>query len=412
MIWALTALIAFLAAPPPNDLEQAIKALEAEDYAQAAPLLEKALAEDPENAEVRFNLAFSYSQLQQDDKAIEHYTKVVEQKPDLPQARMNLGMLLLRQNRPAKAVPHLEKLAETRTDDFRVQFYLAHALEGSGKAEQAIVPYQKALELDPNSADAALGLGRSLARAGRFDEAETHYRQAERLDPGLAGQTLEFAEMLEQGGRKEQALALYQAYLTSHADAIAVKERAGLLLLDQKRYQEAIPLLEAAVAQDATAANQAALAEAYSLSDQPAKALPAWRAAVDADPGSAPLRIRYGNALLAAQHFDDAARNYHVALEKDPSLSDGWNGLAFSLYKLENYPGVLAALSEVRRRGPEKPAAIFLAAITQDKLQMYTEAKGNYERFLATGAGLEDEEFQSRQRIRAIEKILEKKLGK
>ena len=412
MIWALAALIAFLAAPSPNDLEQAVKALEAEDYAQAAPLLEKALAEDAENVELRFNLAFAYSQLQQDDKAIEHYAKVVEQKPNLPQARMNLGMLLLRQNRPAEAVPHLEALAPARPDDFRVQFYLAHALESSGRAEQAIAPYQQAVALDANSADAALGLGRSLARAGRFEEAEASYRRAGQLDPELAGQTLEFAEMLEQSGRKEQALALYLDYLASHTDAIAVKERAGLLLLDQKRFQEAIPLLEAAVAQDASAANQAALAEAYSLSDQPEKALPAWRAAVDADPASAPLRIRYGNALLAAQLFDDAARNYHVALEKDPGLSDGWSGLAFSLYKLENYPAVLAALAELRRRGEEKPAAMFLAAITQDKLQMYTEAKGNYERFLAAGTGLEDEEFQARQRIKVIDKILEKKLGK
>jgi tetratricopeptide (TPR) repeat protein len=412
MFWALAGLIAFLAVPPPNDLEQAVKALEAENYAQAAPLLEKALAEDAENVEVRFNLAFAYSQLQQDEKAIEHYTKLLEQKPDLPQARMNLGMLLLRQNRPAEAAPYLETLAEARAGDFRAQFYYAHALEASGRAGQAIGPYQRAVELDPNSADAALGLGRSLAHAGRFDEAERYYRQAAQIDPQLDGQMLEFAEMLEQGGLKARALALYQVYLATHADAIAVRERVGLLLLNEKRYQEAIPVLEAAVAQSATAANQAALAEAYSLGDQPQKALPAWREAVGADPESPALRLRYANALLNAQMFDDAARNYYTALQRDPSLTDGWNGLAFSLYKLENYPGALKALAELRQRGEEKPAATFLAAITQDKLQMYTEAKESYERFLAAGTGLEDEEFQARQRIKVIDKILQKKLGK
>ena len=218
--------------------------------------------------------------------------------------------------------------------------------------------------------------------------------------------------MVEQSGRKEQALALYQQYLASHDDAVAVKERAGLLLFDLKRYQEATPLLEAAVAKDPTAANQAALAEAYSLGDQPAKALPAWRDAVDADPTSAPLRLRFANALLAAQKFDDAARNYHVALEKDPSLAEAWSGLAFSLYKLENYPAVLQALAQLQQLAPEKPAAIFLAAITLDKMQKYTEAKGNYEKFLATGSGLDDEEFQARQRLKVIQKILDKKLGK
>jgi tetratricopeptide (TPR) repeat protein len=412
MFWALAGLIAFLAVPPPNDLEQAVKALESEDFAQAAPLLEKALAEDEENVEVRFNLAFAYSQLNQDDKAIEHYAKLLEQKPDLPQARMNLGMLLLRQKRPAEAAPYLETFALARSSDFRAQFYYAHALEGAGKAEQAIALYQRAVELDPNSAEATLGLGRTLARAGRFDEAERHYRQAAAIDPSLDGQMLEFAEMLEQGGRKGQALALYEVYLASHADAIAVRERVGVLLLDQKRYQEAVPVLEAAVAQSPTAANQAALAEAYSLSDQPEKALPAWREAVGADPESAPLRVRYANALLAAQMFDDAARNYYTALQRDATLTDGWNGLAFSLYKLENYPGALKALVELHQRGAEKPAATFLMAITQDKLQMYTDAKGSYERFLAAGTGLEDEEFQARQRIIVIDKILQKKLGK
>ncbi len=412
MIWALAGLIAFLAVPPPTDLEQAVKALEAENYTQAAPLLEKALAEDEENIEVRFNLAFAYSQLNQDDKAIEHYTKLLEKKPDLLQARLNLGMILLRQQRPADAVPYLETLAESRADDFRAQFYYAHALESSGKAEQAIAPYRRAVEIDPNSADAALGLGRSLARAGRFDEAERYYKQAAQIDPELDGQILEFAEILEQGGRKDQALALYQVYLATHADAIAVSERVGLLLLDGKRYQEAIPVLEAAVAQSPTAANQAALAEAYSLSDQPQKALPAWREAVRADPESPALRVRYANALLAAQMYDDAARNYYTALQRDPSLADGWNGLAFSLYKLENYQGALKVLTELRERGEEKPAATFLAAITQDKLQMYPEAKESYERFLAAGTGMEDEEFQARERIKVIDKILQKKFSR
>jgi tetratricopeptide (TPR) repeat protein len=255
-------------------------------------------------------------------------------------------------------------------------------------------------------------LGRTLARAGRFDEAEPLYRKAAQIDPGLDGQMLEFAEMLEQGDRKGQALGLYQVYLASHNDAVAVRERVGLLLLDQKRYQEAVPVLEAAVAQSATAANQAALAEAYSLSDQPNKALPAWREAVGAEPESAALRVRYANALLAAQMFDDAARNYYTALQRDPSLTDGWNGLAFSLYKLENYEGALKALGELHQRGEEKPAATFLMAITQDKLQMYTDAKASYERFLAAKTGLEDEEFQARQRIIVINKVLQKKLGK
>jgi tetratricopeptide (TPR) repeat protein len=413
MIRAVLALV-FLAAAAlaQSGLEQAVKALEAEDYAQAAPLLETALAEDPQNVEIRFNLAFAYAQLQQDDKAIEQYSKVVEQRPELGQARMNLGLVLLRQGKPAEAAPHFQKLSEARPEDFRAQFHYAQALDAAGQFEQAIPVYQKALALDAQSADASLGLGRSLARAGRFPEAREPYHRAAQLDPELASSVLELAELLEKGGREPEALEIYQQYLTAHPEEIAVQERAALLLLAQKRHQEAIPLLEKAVARSPSAANQAALASAYALAGNSEKALAAWRGAVAADPADADLRLRYAHALLAAQAFREAAEHYAAALDRDSGRVEAWNGLAFSLYRLEDYNGTLRALGELRARNQENPAGIYLAAITKDKLQMYTEAKSDYERFLAAKPGMEDEEFKARQRLLAIEKILAKGLGK
>ena len=81
----------------------------------------KIVAEKPEdfpgNFELHFDLAFAYTQLEQDEKAIEHYRKAVEKKPDLIPARLNLAMVLLRRQRPAEAVPHLKAAIEARPDD-------------------------------------------------------------------------------------------------------------------------------------------------------------------------------------------------------------------------------------------------------------------------------------------------------
>ena len=351
MAAALLALLAFLAAASDSAIESAAKALDQEDYAKAVELLEKVVADEPDNHNARFNLAFAYTEIEQLPKAIEHYEIVVEQQPELPSARVNLSSLLIQEKEFSRAVPHLEVLAAARPDDFDARFFHAHALSKAGQHEDAIGAYEQALKLNPDSADAALELGQSLARLRHFDEAAKHYRHAIDLDPEMSEMILELAELVERDGKIRQAADLYQDYLKSHPEAIAVRERAGFLMLELERFAEAIRLFEGAVKQNATAANQAALAEAYSSHQQPDKALAAWQAATVLDPASPELRVRYADALVRAKRYKDAADEFLAALEHNADLVGAWNGLAFSSYQLDNFKSALKALDESRKRG-------------------------------------------------------------
>ncbi len=342
------------------------------------------------------------------EKAIEHYEIVVRQQPELTSARVNLSSLLMQQEEFPQAIPHLEVLSAARRDDFEAQFFYAHALVRAGQYEEAIAPYEQALTLDPDSADAHLELGQSLARLKRFAEAAKHYRRAIELDPETASMILELAELVERDGQIPQAVALYRDHLKSHPEAIAVRERAGFLMLELERFAEAIQLFEEAVKQNATAANQAALAEAYSSNNQPDQALSAWQAATALEPASPELRLRYADSLVLAKRYKDAADEFLAALEHNADLVSAWNGLAFSSYQLENFKGALRALNESRQRAAEKPATLYLRAIVEDNLEMRSEALASYEAFLASNSGLEDEEWKSEQRIKTIQKILSK----
>ena len=408
MAAALAALLVFLAAASDSAIESAAKALDQEDYAKAAELLEKVVAAEPDNHNARFNLAFAYTEIKQLRKAIKHYEVVVEQQPELTSARVNLSSLLMQQEEFSQAVSHLEVLAAARPDDFQAQFFYAHALLRTGQHEEAIGPYEQALTLDPDSADANLELGQSLARLKRFAEAAKYYRHAIDLDPKTAEMILELAELVERDGRIQQAVDLYQDHLKSHPEAIAVRERAGFLMLELERFAEAIRLFEEAVKQNATAANQAALAEAYSSHQQPDKALAAWHAATVLDPARPELRVRYADALVRAKRYKDAADEFLAALEQNADLAGAWNGLAFSSYQLNNFKGALRALDESRKRGGEKPATLYLRAIVEDNLEMRRAALASYEAFLAARSGLEDEEWKSEQRIKTLQKILRK----
>lgn len=387
-------------------LEEAVQAIENNDFQSAAPLLEKALEEHPENVSVRFNLGFCYAQLNQDEKAIEHYRAALDAQPELHAARSNLGMLLMRQGRPAEAVEHFEQAANARPEDAQAHFFHADALAKSDAAEAAFDAYSQSLALDPSFAPAALGRGQALAALERYGEAAQSYRRAIEIDPSLISMVLELAEIVEQAGKTELALSLYGDHAAAKPGEAAVAERIGLLLLRDERYAEAAEALKPAVAADPTAASRAALAEAYSKSEQLDKAMTEWREAVALAPSDYDLRMRYANALLAGRFFADASRNYLAATEVDASRTEAWNGLAFSLYKAENYIGAHKALQESASRAQPVPASVYLRALIEDTLKMYKEAKVSYEAFLAAKSGMEDEEWKAEQRLKLIRRVL------
>ncbi len=402
-----------LASPAPQDADDALRdaaaALEKEDYATAAPLLEIALEHDPDNVDLRFNLAFGYTQLQQDDRAAEQYRKVLAAKPELDEARQNLVMVLLRNDRFTEAAPELEKLAATRPDDRQTQFYLAHSWFRSEQPEKAIPAFRKARELGESSPMLHLELGQSLAATGAIDEAAAEYRRAGELDPELATMELQLAEQVERAGDEAKALALYQSYLARHPSEPAVLERVAMMLLEQGKAAEAVAPLEAVTAGEPTAANWAALAHAYQQTEQPDKAVTALGRALEAAPGDAELRIRYATMLLNREQFEHAGGHYLQATKLAPSRPEAWNGLAFCFYKVENFPAALDALQRAAKLGDPKPGNLFLRAVVEDKLQLFEEAKLSYEAFLAKQPDLPDEVWKAEQRLKTIEKILAKK---
>ncbi len=408
MKWLAALLMAITVAAASHEwVQQANQALEDENFVLAAELLEKVLTESPDDHETRFQLAYAYTRLEEHDKAIEGYRQVVDAKPDLIAAQVNLSLLLMQNGSAQEALPHLQAVTQARPDDARFRLFLAQALLDARRFDDAVRAFQRVLELDASSADAALGLGQSLERSGRFTEAAQAYRRASAVDPKIANLLLGLAETLEEQGDVDQALSLYSEYLTANSDADHVRERLGILLMNQARYEEAIAALAPVVERKPTPANREALALAFLLTDRRGEALRLLRDALHNDPSNTELLVRYANVLLHAGETETAAQHYYTAVKRAPDQVDAWNGLAFTLYKLENFPGTLKALMQAQGKAPLKPAALYLRAITEDKMQMYEQALTSYQEFLATNPGMQDEEWKSQQRIKVIKKVLD-----
>lgn len=399
---ALVLLLAFQT----NLAEQGLKALDEKRYQAAVDTFARAIAADPKDYSLRFNLALAYSLMGKNAEAIPEYKKTLELKPDLYQAELNLGISLMREKRPGEAVPYLTAAAAQNAKQYRPNYYLAVALLDVGDSAKAEQTFLAALAIDPKQPDSELGLAHALAKQDRLEDAAVHFKKAAELNPGYRDDLLELASLYEAAKQPEQAMSLYQQF-PNNAGA---QERLGELLLKAGRAAEAIPCLQAAVAKSPTEANQAVLAEAFLKNNEPAKARPVVEQILASNPNDFEIRMLHGRIIRDERKFPESAEEFSRATQLKPDAPEAWSELAGVLVMAENYPPALAALDRVAALHAEKPGHVFLRAIVLDKMRDLKPALASYQRFLEMSHGESpNQEFQARQRAKLLEREISKK---
>jgi len=397
-------LLFFLQAADPTS--EGMKALEGGNYDAAVAAFQKAIAADPKDYFAHFNLAMAYSLLNKDAEGIAEYRKTLEIKPGLYEAELNGGILLLRQKNPAEALPLFEDAARQKPSEFRPRYYLAESLLQTGDAAKAEESYRIAIGLDARSAGAQLGMAQALVQQGKLAEAEPFFRQAAQIDPKYREYLLELGSLYEKGHQSAEAMAIYREF----PDNPAAQARLGQMMLESKQYDDAIPGLEAAYEKDRSQSNRVALAAAYVLTHKPDKALPLLSAAVEAEPANYDVRMMYARALRDRKQFPAAARQFYEAAKLKPSDAKTWTELGDMLYMAGDYPQSLAAFEQANKLGENTPGNWFLRAIILDRLKQLKPARKAYEQFLSMSQGKNpDQEFQARQRVRIIQRELERR---
>jgi tetratricopeptide (TPR) repeat protein len=399
---ALVTLLAFQT----NLAEQGLKALDEKRYPDAVASLTQAIAADPKDYSLHFNLALAFSLMGKHADAIPEYKKTLELKPDLYEAELNLGISLLRERRASEAVPYFTAAAGQKSNDYRPTYYLAAALLGSGDFSKSEQSYVAALAIDPKSPDAELGLAHALAGQNKLEDAAAHFKKAAELNTAYRDDLLELATMYETAKQPEQAMAIYQQF----PENPGAQERMGDLLLKAGKPADAIPCFQIAVTKSPTEANRAALAEAYLKNNEPNKAQPLVEQILAADPDNFEIRMLHGRLIRDQRKFPEAAAEFERATKLKPDSEPAWSELAGVLVMAENYPPALAALDRIAALKAEKPGHVFLRAIVLDKTRDLKPAIESYQRFLQMSQGENpNQEWQARQRIKLLQKEVNNK---
>ncbi len=149
----------------------------------AVAALQEAIRLDPENEELRFELAEVYIALDQVKQAVRTVEDILIRNPDSIKAHLRLGNAYLRSREPSRALPHFRKILELEPDNEQVRLHLAIAYARANDAGQAIEELKGLLKLNPDSQQGRLALAR-LYRETKLDAlAIEQYQAADRASP-------------------------------------------------------------------------------------------------------------------------------------------------------------------------------------------------------------------------------------
>jgi tetratricopeptide (TPR) repeat protein len=385
---------------------EGMKALDEGKFEVAAQAFTKAIEADAKDYFAHFNLAMSYTLLHKDGDAAAEYRKTLELKPGLYEAELNGGIVLLRQKNPAEALPLFEDAARQKPQEFRPRYYLAESQLQTGDYSKAEESYKLAIVLDAKSAGAQLGLAQTLVQQGKIVDSEPYFRKAAELEPKYRDYLLQLAGLYEKGGQTAEAIAIYREFPENGA----AQAHAGELLLESRKYEDAVPRLEEAYGKDPTPANRSSLAAAYVFTRKLDKALPLLEQCVAAAPADYDMRMMYARALRDRRQFPAAAKQFYEAARLKPAEPKSWTELGDMLYMAGDLPQALGAFEQAAKTGEPSAGNWFLRAIILDKLRQVKPAKEAYDHFLALSQGKNpDQEFQARQRARILQRELDKR---
>ncbi len=276
------------AAPPPRDvddalLRQAADALQRNDFSTAIGRCQELLSQTPANAEawrVRARAEFGAGEAA---RAAECARKAIALNATSADAWNALG-LAVETASPAEALAAWEKAAALAPAHPEAHFRIGNLQRRQGNHDAAVAAYRNALRGMPKHPVLLNNLGLALQASGQIAGAEQSYRSAIDAQPTMLEAIANLGGVLQQQSRFAEAIpwleravalrpdapALWTALGTcryrvgDHARARIAFERAlqnasddpkalvnmASMLLADRRYDDALPLLERALARD------------------------------------------------------------------------------------------------------------------------------------------------------------------
>ena len=179
--------------------------------------------------------------------------------------------------------------------DFLAHYNLAALLESRGRYDAAVSCYRDALSAQPANPTARNAMATAMLMSGDVAQAIEQLRQTLQIDPGYMNARYNLARALAGTGDLAGAETEFKRLISSKPDDVDGLTGLSAVYIAQKRYREAVPLLQ----------------EASRLA-----------------PGNPEIKTNLGTALAITGDLKAAVREFQEALKLDPGAKTAAENLA------------------------------------------------------------------------------------
>lgn len=206
-----------------QDIEQAKKAIDAEQFEKAKTMLKSLLQAKPSNGTASFLLGNVYMSQKELDSAKIYYQKGIAGSDGAKLNYIGLGQLDLEAKNQAAAQSNFDiAIKDAKRKDAIVPTYIARAYMNISKPDykNAITILERAKIDSPQNADLLLALGDAYYLENKQNEAYSSYRSAFQIDPTMLRAKMQLGVLLK--GAKSYDLAI-----NSFNEVIAINPNYG-----------------------------------------------------------------------------------------------------------------------------------------------------------------------------------------
>jgi tetratricopeptide (TPR) repeat protein len=307
------------------------------DEAEAA--YAKALADRPDDPDLRHGFGVLLSQRGELAKAMELIRSAIDLRPAAAAYYNSLGNVLQQQNLLPEAERQFRTAISLQPELAAAHVNLGNALRLMGRIEESLSAYQAALAIRPDHAATIVQLGIALLQAGRAAEAIPWLEKGLRLGPGLAAARTAYADALDRAGDYVKAEGEYRILTSLQPTRAELWCNLGRTLLAQGRRAEAVASLEEGIRHS---------------------------------PGLAELHYNLGLALLGDNQFAQAIACFERTVAIRADFSEGWIILGRVRLWSGDVEGAVISFKRALSLDPndaEAHGALGLALLTKGDLQ-------------------------------------------
>lgn len=194
-------------------LDQAAAHMNHDRFANAIPLLEKAVADDPANPALYGHLGICYQRLKQFGKAAQLYQKAIQNNADTNQIHAELGEVYVRLGNLPEAVNAMEEAAEMNLGNLQNLTNLGTAYLQLGRLAEAEKTAKAILAQNSSHAGAYNILGIVEIQRGQGNAARGYFEKAVQFDPALSEPYLNLGLLADEAGQSQLAINYYKKFL-------------------------------------------------------------------------------------------------------------------------------------------------------------------------------------------------------